>query len=344
MEDQIMDSSLPVAVPVPYKSRRGWLIAFGVVEILIGVAFLLMLSFMMFFLLGPAAARMPPNAMSAGPISRPVLAAMAGLQYGLIAAIFFIAGIGSIRCRNWARIMMLVVSGLWLALGLMTTLFMGFMFPIIMRQRSAKISCETQHTVIVGMITFMAILGIILPAIFLFFYSRKGVKATCLAHNGTAVATFAAAGIPAPSLPIPLAILGVWEAFGAFSMFAVLFMRVTMVFGVVLHGAAAVLVMLSYSVLSGGAAWFIFRQKLIGWKIALFKTGIWTISLIVTCLRNPDLLQMYRQMGLNDQAVRIYEQAPQLLTIIWVGIAVMMTVLLAFILYARSFFPAEERG
>ena len=38
-----MDSSLPVAVPPPYKSRRGWLIAFGVVELLMACLFLLVL-------------------------------------------------------------------------------------------------------------------------------------------------------------------------------------------------------------------------------------------------------------------------------------------------------------
>jgi hypothetical protein len=38
-----MDSRPPVAVASPYKSRRGWLIAFGVIEILIGCSFLLMI-------------------------------------------------------------------------------------------------------------------------------------------------------------------------------------------------------------------------------------------------------------------------------------------------------------
>jgi hypothetical protein len=294
-----MDSSLPVAVPVPYKSRRGWLIAFGIVEILIGCAFVLMILFSALIFLGPVAAKMHAGAIPAGPISPAVLMIMGALQYGLMAAVFFTAGIGSIRCRNWARIMMLVVSGLWLAFGLMTTLITGFMFPIIMRQTPGKISCETQHAIIVGMISVMAVLGVLVPAVFLFFDSRKSVKATCLAQKAVQGATPAAGGVSAPALPIPLAILGVWEAFSTLSVFALLFARVTFMFGVVLHGAAAVLVLLTYSLLSGSAAWFVFRQKHIGWDISVLKTGFWTISLIVTYLRHPRVNSSRCPSGIN---------------------------------------------
>jgi hypothetical protein len=218
------------------------------------------------------------------------------------------------------------------------------MFPIIMRQTPARISSEMQHTIIVGTITVMAILGILVPAIFLFFYSLKSVKATCLAQKIVQSATPAAVGVSTPGLPVPLAILGAWEAFGTLSVFALAFARVTVMFGVILHGAAAVTVLLSYAILSGGAAWFIFRQNRIGWTIALLKTVVMIISNVVSFFRYPDLLQMYRDMGLNAQATRIYEQAPQLLTITWVGIIVMMTVLLVFILYAGKFFPQREES
>jgi hypothetical protein len=334
-----MDSLLPVAVPVLYKSRRGWLIAFGVIEILMGCAFLLMILFSAFIFLGPVAAKMPPNA-----FSPPVLMAIVGFQYGLMAAVFFTGGIGSIRCKNWARIFMLVVSGLWLGFGLLTTVAMAFMFPIIMRQQPGKVAPSVQHIVIVGTITFMTVLGVLLPAIFLFFYSRKSVRATCLAPKGAQVGTPAAEGTPAPGFPVPLAILGVWQALGTVSVLAILFMRMVIVFGVVLHGAAAVLVLLTYSVLSGYAAWAIFRQQLIGWQIALFNAGFWTISMLVTYLWHPDMLQLYREMGLNAQALHMYEQTPQLLAVIWVGTIVVMTVLLVFLLYTRKFFPPEGRA
>jgi hypothetical protein len=185
---------------------------------------------------------------------------------------------------------------------------------------------------------------VLLPGIFLFFYSRKSVKATCLAQSAAQATTPVKGASPAHGLPVPLVILGVWQALGVSTVLITLFLPVAIVFGVILHGAAAVLIFLTYSVLSGYAAWSIFRQKLIGWQIALLNAGFWTISMVVTCLRHPDLLQLYREMGFNDQTLRIYEQFPHFLSVVWVGTIVMMSVLLVFILYTRKFFPTEERA
>ncbi|MGA2986608.1 MAG: hypothetical protein ABSG32_22635 [Terriglobia bacterium] len=339
-----MDSTPPVAVLSPYPSRRGWLIAFGVIEILIGCAFVLMILFSAFAFFGLVAAKMPSGAMSSGPISRPALMAFVGLQYGLMAAVFFTGGIGSIRCKNWARILMLVVSGLWLACGLLGTLMMAFIFPAIMKHQPGNIPPGLEHAIVAVMIAVMTVLMVLLPAIFLFFYSRKSVRATCLALVRAQVATPGTAGSPASGLPVPLAILGVWEGLGALSVLATLFIRVAVVFGVVLHGVAAFLVILTYSALSGYAAWAILRQKLIGWQIALFTAGFWTISMVASFVRIPDQLQMLKEIGYSDQALRIYEQFPQFSLIIRVGTAVMMTALLVFLLYTRKYFPAGERA
>jgi len=303
-----------------------------------------MILFSAFIFLGPAAAKMPPGAMVPGPMSPRVLMAFAGLQYGLMAAVFITAGIGSIRCKNWARIMMLVVSGLWLGFGLLGTLMMAFIFPVIMRQQPVHVAPGIQDAIVVGTITFMAVLMVLLPAIFLFFYSRKSVRATCLAQKRAQGATPGGEVTPAPGVPVPLVILGVWQGLGALSVFAIMFMRVTMVFGFILHGAAAILVLLTQSVLSGYAAFAIFRQKLIGWKIALFFAGYGTISMLATYVRRPDMLQLYKEMGFNDQSLRIYDQFPQFLSVFWVGMIVGMTVFLVLVLYTRKFFPTEEQA
>jgi hypothetical protein len=337
-----MDSTLPVAVPPAYPSRRGWLIAFGIIEILFGCSFLLMIVFSAFIFLGPVGAKMPPSPMGPSPMSPLVLMVFAAFQYGLLAAVFITAGIGSIRCKNWARILMLVVSGLWLACGLLGTLMMVFILPAVMRQQPVHVAPGIQDAIVVGMITFMAVLMVLLPAIFLFFYTRKSVRATCLAQKMAQAATLVGGETPAPGLPVPLIILGVWQGLGVLSVFAIMFFRVTFVFGVILHGAAAILVLLTYTVLSGYAAWSIFRQKLIGWKIALFFAGFGAINMLVTFVRQPDMLQLYREMGFNDQALRIYEQFPQFLPVVWVGTIVGITAFLVFLLYTRKFFPTDK--
>jgi hypothetical protein len=337
-----MDSTPPVAVPSPYPSRRGWLIAFGVIEILMACGFLLMLAFSAFMFLGPAAARMPPNPMATGPFSKTTLMVFVSLQYGLMAAVFIAAGIGSIRCKNWARILMIVISSLWLGCGLLGTLMMAFIFPAIMRQQPGNVPPGIQHVIIVGIIASMSFFMVLLPATFLFFYTRKSVRATCLAQNVTHVATAAGGEALSPRLPVPLAILAVWEALSALAVLAILIMPVTFLFGVVLRGLPASLVFLAQSLLSAYAAWTIFHQQLIGWKVSLFKTVFWTVSMLVSALRHPDMTALFREMGYNDQTLLVYQQFPQIMPVVWVGTTVMMTVVIIFILYARKFFPPDS--
>jgi len=239
---------------------------------------------------------------------------------------------------------MLIVSGIWLGIGLLSTLVMVFLFPVILRQQPVHSPPEIQRVIMVVMIAFMTLFLVVLPAIFLFFYSRRSVRATCLAARGDQAGTLAAEGTSAAGFPVPLAILGACEALGALAVCATLFVPATFVFGVVLHGPSAVLVLLAHSILSAYAAWSIFRRKLIGWSIAMLKAGLWAVSLVVSYLRHPDLLQLYREMGLRDQALRVYEQFPQILSVFWVGMIVGMTVFLVFILYSRKFFPTEERA
>ena len=221
----------------------------------------------------------------------------------------------------------------------MTTLATGLMFPVIMRQQPAEIPAGIEHAILVMTMVAMGFFGIVLPAIFLFFYSRKGVKATCLAQNAGPAAMPAA--IEVPGFPVLLAILGAWEALGMLGVLAILIMRVTLAFGFIIRGPAAVLILLVHSVLSGSAAWFIFRRNLLGWKIALAKNAFWFASAFVTFLRKPDIAGLIQQMGYDQQSFRIYEQYPQFMPSIWLGTLVMMAVLIALLVYARRYFPKE---
>jgi len=171
-----MDSTLPVAIPC--KSQRGWLIAFGIIEILISCGLVFMTLFSAYILLGPARAKMP-----ASPIPPLGLAVMAVLQYQLLAVLFFTGGIGSILCKNWARILMLVVSGLWLGIGIMSTLTMALAFSATTHHHLGNMPAGTVGRVAV-MFTFAIVMMVVLPAICLIFYSRKSVRATCLTQKG----------------------------------------------------------------------------------------------------------------------------------------------------------------
>ena len=92
-----MSPDLPLQTPAPFKSRRGWLIVFGVIEILIAGSFLLLLALMLVGLL--------TLSHSSRPVGTPELsvagAVFAVLFYGGLGVLFLMLGVGSIKCKNW---------------------------------------------------------------------------------------------------------------------------------------------------------------------------------------------------------------------------------------------------
>src|SRR5262245_16614688 len=202
MTDLESDDSTPKV-----SCRKGWLVFFGILEILIGVgAGLLGLLILVVFLF---VERLPSAQIQLG--SYLGMAVMACFYGG--GALFFLAGgIGTIRRRPWARVLMLVVSSLWLALGLLATLVFLFFWPTLSRGISGK-----DPTISGGVMTFTLVLigGILftlyllLPASFLIFYTRKSVKAA-----------FVHAEVSEPVTshrPLPLLALCVWVTFCALS-------------------------------------------------------------------------------------------------------------------------------
>ncbi len=308
--------------PVPYKDRRGWLIGFGVVEILIACFSLLLVVLVLSL----------PHVGTRTTIFAAVL-------YGGMAAVLLAIGVGSIRCRNWARIAMLVVSGLWLGIGVLSTLPILLLVPSIMQQQG-RVSPEARHIVLVVMTATMSFFLVVMPTVFLVFYSRKSVKATCLSHGAGQVPAPTTTELPASKVPVPVIILAIWQGLG---VFAFLWVRATVVFGAVLHGQAAFLVLLAHSALSGYAAWSIYRRKLVGWAIAMFNAVFWTAS-TVTTFAGHDLLRIYREMGLSEQQMQAMEQFPQVQTMVWLVTLPAMTALLAFLLYTKKFFSQTGTG
>src|SRR5438270_1418036 len=123
--DELQPSAPQSSAPLPYKNRRGWLIGFGIVQILIACFFLLMTAIMAF-----GVASLPK--MSPGRPALPTaMLYVAALMYLGVAALFIVTGIGSIRAKNWARITILVISWLWLVTGVFCVLISVLIVPAI---------------------------------------------------------------------------------------------------------------------------------------------------------------------------------------------------------------------
>jgi hypothetical protein len=94
------------------------------------------------------------------------------LFFAVMAVLFFVIGIGSIKTRQWARTLILIISWFWLVCGLLMLLFL----PVIFDQ-------FRNHGVIdifeFGRMVLRAIFSIVLPGLLILFYGGRDVKATC---------------------------------------------------------------------------------------------------------------------------------------------------------------------
>ena len=328
-----MDNAAAGSAGLPYKNRGGWLVAFGVAEILLGAAILLMSLFALMSLLisRPShPAELPPGVHVAG------MAVLAGF-YVVIAAYFVIAGIGSILRRNWARILTLAGSSIWLVFGVMGTLSVLFLFPKIMAVRQPALpAAQNIETIVMGTMVLMAIVfGILLPLTLLIFYSRKSVKATCLAREGTP----AVADASWRKLPVPVFILVAWETFAAVSSCVVIFspLHVTTLFGYILRGWAMVALMLVFSLLSAAAAWLIFRKRLAGWTIAVWKLLFFGASAGVS-LATGSVSRLFVEISQTLAQQQFAQLFPRFLTMIMITSLILCAVYLALLTYSRRFF------
>lgn len=132
-----------------FKSRRTGLIVFGILEIIIGLIYLVPMGALML----PAVTQAVPDAVMAIAI----LAALAIVSIWL--------GIGTLMGRRWARALSLLVAWDWLAVGLLMLVYSLF--------------APDMSTGMLGVFIFITLVA----AMFVFFYGSKNVKATFEARD-----------------------------------------------------------------------------------------------------------------------------------------------------------------
>jgi len=327
-----MSPVLPAPSPAPLKSRRGWLIAFGVIEILIACFCLLLVALMAVAVLTLSHGNQPAGA----PELPTAPAIMVVVVYGGLGALFLALGVGSIKCKNWARIGTQIVSGFWLFTGLLSSLFLVFVLPSTL-ERQGKVPPEQQHLMLMVLGLFMVVVMVLLPTMLLVFYSLGSVRATCLASGLGQTSTMAATTNASGQLPISVIVLALWECLGVLAVLSLLIVRANVVFGTVVRGPAAMLLITAHAIVSGIAAWLVYRRDYLGWAISLFKTLFWTLSWGVTLL-SRSLMDIYQEMGFPEEQLQAMRQLPhfQLITVVFslAGFALCFI----FIAYTKKFF------
>ena len=306
---------------------------FGILEILMGALFALMVPLMIFGTF--ASAHLNKDAASsinAGTI-------VPGLLFYCLLAVWFIwMGIGSIQARRWARALLLVSSWLWLVSGIMGLVLVSALLPAMYDQmgKSGKMPQEMIALVKYMTIGFMVIFYVVIPAALVLFYGSKHTKATCEQRDPRVGWTDAC---PLPVLALSL-VSGSWALcmpLVGFYGWAVPF------FGSVLCGIAGAGCVMVLALLSAYVAWGTYRLKIGAWWCAVGLLTIWGVSIGIT-FSKVGLMEYYKKMNLPAQQLEMMkqlamQQTPWMILFCEIGVVAA----LAYLIYTRRFFQGHRQ-
>jgi hypothetical protein len=293
--DFMSDTHSPVpsesTPPAPdYKDRSGGMVIFGVFTIILGV---LSGSMAPLMLLGQVVNAHNPNA----PASSLAMLLPALLIYAGLAVVLIWLGIGSIKSRRWARALLLIFAWSWLIIGVIGVAFMVVFIPKVLANASDTMPAGQQplpHAAVVAVTVvtcvIMSVMFILIPAVWIFFYGSRHVKATCEAHDPVPRWTDAC---PLPVLAISL---WLWFAVPMSLLMPVTYHGVAPFFGVFISWVAGGLFYLVLTVVWAWAGWRFYHRDARAWWVVLFAIILFSISNVLT-YAHQDVWEMYRLMG-----------------------------------------------
>jgi MFS family permease len=311
----------PPATSPQYPDRRPWLIAFGVLQLLIALAALGMIGLMFLSML--LANRVPNQ-----PAMPWRILLQAVVTYGIACVFFVVMGIGSIQARRWARSLMLAISWLWLIGGALGTLIYAFVLPKTL-SHAGQMPHAVVIAVVVVMLLFFSLILVALPLAMLIFYRLPSVKATCDRRDPVTRWT--------DCIPIPVLVLFVMLATGTASYFVMAFtMPMVAVFGKFVMGWAARFLCLLLCAWWAYLAWGTYRLRLSSWWATILSLSIISLSSAITFMKG-DATKMYASMGMPSAQSALSAQLLRspVFVLLMVGSCL---VFIAFLLFLRKYF------
>lgn len=290
----------PAGPPPLENSRRGGLIAFGIISILIGSlagcmsAATLLAVVMMGSMMGGVQPGMLPSEL-----------AVAVVMYVAAAVIFIWAGIDSIRCRRWVRPVVIAVGWITMAgavFGIVGMIVMMCGGPATFSpgattttvttttgassaMTTTSVAAPTMTMMVTSMVS-MVVLGVIVPGAFVWFYSTAAVKSTLEAYQPEASWT--------ERRPLPIFVACAGLLLGGFSTAVMALQESTPFFGRYLEGGAAVAVTLVAAIAMLAAMVLMYRLRVIGWWMAFVVIALGFTSAIMTFVK-LGMFEFYRR-------------------------------------------------
>ena len=284
----------PATAPV-LPDRSTGLLVFGILTILLGAVCGLMV---VFLFAGQAMVRRDPG------LADPRTLWYSAGFYLALATTFVWLGIGSIRARRWARALLVVVCGSWTAVGLVSVIAMAVTMPQILASSpgpQGHLAPEAVATIMAISLAFSAVIFLIIPGIWTFFYSRPSVRATCAARD------------PAPGwtdrCPLPVLAAVIWVAIGVPACLAapVTGMAVVPLFGHLLTGTPAAIVCVLLGGMLAWIAWGLYRLDGRALRALIAATVLFAVSAVLTYTRYS-LRDIYEAMQYSPAQIALMEQ------------------------------------
>ena len=328
-------TSPPAAIAPPvYRDRSTGLVAFGIIQIVLGAFSLLLIPLL---LLGVLMSRRTTGALPPGNY---VLTVM---TYLLTAIVLVTLGVGSIRARRWAWALTLVSSWIWLVAGILMTVLLTATLPatFMTAMRTAAASRANAPPIAKGVIavilTFIIAMGaiflVVLPIIFLIFYRQKDVEETCRHRDPLERWT--------DRCPLPVLAASLIFAWGAVHCVGMsLATPLLPFFGRYLTGPRASIGLLLLAALDAFLAYSVFRLQRQGWWIGLAGMALGLTSAAVT-FRRADLLQAYAKMGWSQGQLQMMSANPGFHSGVYLYLGLGFSVIfLGYMIWIKRYFAA----
>ncbi len=307
---------------LPFKNKSGFLIAAGILllltSILAGCGILSI----------PLAALAPKRPgqvdLHAGQI------VSVTLMYAVLTTVLAWLGIGTLMKRRWSRPLVMILTTHWLLMGVISTIVMVAIFPMLRDQIATDPNMPPGVAGIALMVSLLMIVVMLvaLPGVILWLVKSDDARLTVEYFDPT----------PRWTDQCPLKILGLtltlWVAGIFFGLMA--FQPVLPIFGTMLQGAAAVGIALAIAAALILAGYWVYRMDMRGWWLGLLAIVLPVLAALPTLLFMP-VIDWYRAAGTPEQQlVQIAKHA----TIIRVSsVAIMMLLVIGFVIYMLRLLP-----
>lgn len=321
---------------LPDRSTR--LMLFGIFQIMLGsLCGLMGLMVVVVSVLGPMAKAPGSEAMN-------VQTMIPGMVLYFVLAVGLIwLGVGSIRARRWAWTLTVLLSWMWLIIGVAafagSVLFAGSAMSASLEQQAKM----PPQAIVVFQIIFGAILAcvyILLPGVFLIFYHRESVRATCQRRDPRIPWT--------DRCPMPVLALSILQASSAAMWMPMMafYGWVMPVFGVILSGAVGAAVILLLTLVMAYLAWGTYRLQMAAWWGMLLLCIVGIFNTVVT-FSQMDLMEMYEKMRMPAAQLEMMRKSGVIEMMSrwmpWMGL-VGGVLWLGYLLYVRRYFVRNVEG